>query len=48
MSESNASLAAEDLFAWNDANANIWRSLATERPEMLNVPLRHLQGEDNR
>ena len=37
MSESSAALAAADLLAWNDANAKIWYSLATEHPEVLDI-----------
>jgi uncharacterized damage-inducible protein DinB len=38
MSEAGAALAVEDLFAWNAANAKIWYSLASQHPEVLDVP----------
>jgi uncharacterized damage-inducible protein DinB len=38
MNDSNAALAAEDLLAWSDVNAKIWYALASEHPNVLDVP----------
>jgi uncharacterized damage-inducible protein DinB len=38
MNENNAALSAEDLLAWNDVNAKIWYALASQHPDVLDVP----------
>ncbi len=38
MASSNAALSAEDLIAWSEASASIWRELAAAEPAVLNVP----------
>jgi uncharacterized damage-inducible protein DinB len=37
MNDSGAALSAEDLLAWNDANAKLWYALTAEHPDALQL-----------